>query len=577
MAANAYDAEIDGIYYNFSGDEAIVTYQKYQLYYPSYISDYTGAVVIPASVTHNGKTYTVIRINDHAFYGCGLTSITIPNSVTSIGDYAFYGCNCLTSITIPNSVTSIGDYTFYGCSGLTSITIPDSVTSIGSFAFYSCSNLTSIIIPEGVTSIGGFAFGYCISLTFITIPEGVTTIGGSAFHACSSLTSIAIPEGVTNIGDCAFDGCSSLTSICIPGGVTSIGGSAFRDCSSLTSICIPEGVISIGSSAFYGCSNLTSVRVEEGNAVYDSRNNCNAIIETVTNTLIVGCQNTIIPNNVTSIGFAAFYGCSGLTSVTIGNGVISIGNSAFRDCSGLTSITIPNSVTSIGSDAFNGCKLRNVLSKCTTPPSGSSAFSKQTYYHTTLYIPIGSWDAYAYDDSWYLFHNIRETATEEEQLSMQHAYTMMDAEAFTYSVYDPVNNRISTISSIGIDENNPNHSWQVIEEGGNRYLYNMGAKKFVETPANGTFTLTDTPTSINMGNGDKGIILGAQTAKQWALVSNEHMNVEDAIIDGIREHIDSNDSKDTWFTIDGLKLDKPQKGINIIRYADGTTRKVLVK
>ncbi len=241
--------------------------------------------------------------------------------------------------------------------------------------------------------------------------------------------------------------------------------------------------------------------------------------------------------------------------------VTSIGSTAFSNCSDLTTITIPNSVTNIYGGAFSGCKLRNVLIKRTTPPSGSSAFSNQTYYHTTLYIPTGSWDAYAYDDNWYLFHNIREVATEEEQLTIQQAYTMMDAEAFTYSVYDPVNDRISTISSIGIDENNPNHSWQIIEEGGNRYLYNMGAKKFVETASNGTFTLTDTPTSINMGNGDKRIILGAQTAKQWALVSNEHMNVEDAIIDGIRSLTPTlSKGEGEWFDLSGRKLgSKPAK------------------
>ena len=137
--------------------------------------------------------------------------------------------------------------------------------------------------------------------------------------------------------------------------VTSIGGSAFYGCSGLTSVTIPNSVTSIGDFAFYGCSGIESIIVENGNTVYDSRNNCNAIIETGSNTLITGCKNTIIPNNVSAIGDSAFDGCSGLTSVTIPESVTSIGRGAFEDCTGLTSVTIPNSVTSIGDYAFYGC------------------------------------------------------------------------------------------------------------------------------------------------------------------------------------------------------------------------------
>ena len=175
------------------------------------------------------------------------------------------------------------------------------------------------------------------------------------FSGCTGLTSVTIGNSVTSIGMSAFGYCTGLTSITIPNSVTSIGGYAFVSCSGLTSITIPNSVTSIGNKAFWGCSRLTSVIVESGNTTYDSRENCNAIIETASNTLLYGCKNTVIPNSVTSIGGSAFSGCSGLTSITIPNSVTSIGNNAFLNCSGLTSITIPNSVTSIDWNAFSGC------------------------------------------------------------------------------------------------------------------------------------------------------------------------------------------------------------------------------
>ena len=212
--------------------------------------------------------------------------------------------------------------------------------------------INKVVIKEGVTNIGDQAFQYCSGLTSVTIPNSVTNIGESAFYYCSGLTSITIPKSVTNIRYWTFQGCSGLTSITIPNSVTSIGEDAFK-----------------------GCSGLTSIIVEKGNTNYDSRDNCNAIIETKSNTLINGCKNTIIPNSVTGIGNNAFYNCSGLTSITIPNSVTSIGSYTFENCSGLTSITIPNSVTSIGWSAFEGC---SSLTSITIPNSvtsiGNSAF-----------------------------------------------------------------------------------------------------------------------------------------------------------------------------------------------------------
>ena len=228
-------------------------------------------------------------------------------------------------------LTSIGNSAFRGCSGLTSVTIPSSVTSIGNFAFSNCSGLTSVNIPPSVKSIGSSAFQDCSGLTSVSIPSSVSRIGYGTFWGCSGLTSVTIPSSVISIGESAFVRCSGLTSVSIPSSVESIGEGAFSSCSGMTSVIIPSSVTSIGENAFSNCWGLTSISVASHNDKYDSRNNCNAIIETETNAMIAGCKNTIIPNTVTSIG-SAFYGCSSLTSVNIPSSVTSIGNAAFYNC-----------------------------------------------------------------------------------------------------------------------------------------------------------------------------------------------------------------------------------------------------
>ncbi len=204
-----------------------------------------------------------------------------------------------------------------------------------------------------VTSIGSSAFSWCTGLTSLEIPSNVTSIGTNAFRQCTGLTSVEIPCSVTSIGSSAFFGCSGLNSIDLQNGVISIGDYAFTRCTGLTSIEIPSSVTNIDTCAFSGCTKLAVIIVESGNTAYDSRNNCNAIIETGSNTLIAGCKSTVIPNSVTSIGTGAF-ASSALSSIDIPSSVTSIGTGAFAS-SALTSIDIPSSVTNIGGSAFSGC------------------------------------------------------------------------------------------------------------------------------------------------------------------------------------------------------------------------------
>ena len=394
----AYDFKVGDLCYNITNDthapySVEVTYENGNAWEVDAYSNLPSSVLIPESVTYNENNYNVTGIGGFAFCNCTkLTSLTIPNSVTSMGEYAFAYCTGLTSITIPNSVTWIGGYAFKRTpwlenqSGLiyigsvlyayrgempenTSIVIKDGVTSIGQYAFDTATRLSSITIPNSVTRIGEGAFAGCRGLTSVTIGNSVTSIGERAFYGCAGLTSITIPNSVTSIEEGTFYDCSGLTSVTIPNSVTKIGGYAFSGCTGLTSVTIGNSVTSIGESVFYDCTGLTSIIVESSNTVYDSRNNCNAIIETATNTLIQGCKTTIIPNSVTSIRGWAFEGCTGLISVTIGNSVTRIGDGAFYNCTGLTSITIPNSVTSIGTNAFYGC---TNLTSITIPNSVTS-------------------------------------------------------------------------------------------------------------------------------------------------------------------------------------------------------------
>ena len=397
--ANAHDFKVGGIYYNKSGNNAIVTYRGSS--YNDYSDRYVGNVNIPSTVTYYGITYSVTSIDEYAFYQCnGLTNVTIPNSVTSIGSNAFYNCTGLTNVAIGNSVTTIGNSAFSGCTSLTSVTIPNSVTSIGSNAFFNCTGLTNVVIGNSVTTIGNSAFSGCTSLTSVTIPNSVTSIGNYAFYNCKGLMAQTIPNSVNEIGRSAFANCSSLTEL----NFDAINCADFVDTSSLpfdgtfiAYIHIGEEVKQIPANFVRGLTTLRTVSI--GNSV-----------ETIGNSAFLGCSSltsVAMGSSVTTIGNSAFWGCTGLTGINLKNTTVTtIYHNAFYDCRGLKVITLPSSVRTISSEAFYGCNgLRSIFCYALIPPVMESrdCFSNSVYIAATLYVPSDVLNTYKSTYYWNSF------------------------------------------------------------------------------------------------------------------------------------------------------------------------------
>lgn len=392
LTSQAYSFYYGGFYYNVNGTVATVTYAS-----TSYNS-YSGAVTIPSSFTRNGTTYHVYYIGENAFRDCtGLTSITIPSSISSIYGNAFSGCSALTKV----NITDVARW----CN-ITFNNYASNPLYYARHLYLDNVEITDLVIPSTVTAIKNYAFYYCQGLTSVTIPNSVRTIGDRAFCGCINLT-------------------GTLT---IPNSVTSIDSWAFYNCKGLSSVSIGNSVTTIGKNTFGYCSGLTSMVVSSGNTVYDSREGCNAIIETASNKLLYGCMNTVIPNTVTAIenraftnnsnltsitipnsvitvGDSAFYACSNMTNATIGNSVTTIGANVFRSCTSLASVTIGSAVTTIGDNTFNGCSaLATVTCLATTPPT----IQEYTFspYPDMLYVPMESVDAYNRALYWRSFGNI---------------------------------------------------------------------------------------------------------------------------------------------------------------------------
>jgi len=365
------------------------------------------------SVIWNAKNCADFASNNTPFYGLRsqITSFTFGNEVEHIPAYLCYGMSNLTSIEIPNSVTSIGGGAFSGCTGLTGeLVIPNSVTSIGSSAFRNCSGLTSVTIPNSVTRIEYDAFQGCSSLTSVTIPNSVTEIGSYAFYGCTGLTSVTIPNSVTSIGERAFYGCSGLTSVTIGNSVTSIGQYAFWGCSGLTSVTIPGCVTSIGAGAFWGCSGLTSMEapagffdVPEGSwPSYTKILNHVTVIggELTENALLFINRSyktlqTLDVSGVTNTEFAdeAFKGYYNLQQLVLPAGLQKVSYMMVAGCKNLQSIDIPASVEEIEQSAFEDCRSIQSITFGGAPAGAPGRFNAPATSASQLR-RIGNWAFY---------------------------------------------------------------------------------------------------------------------------------------------------------------------------------------
>ena len=430
MNASALDFEIDGLYYNVNEDGQTVTLSSVDYEYHSLYGD---SIIVPSTVSHEGVSYEVTGIGQGAFYDLFVTYVSIPATIETIDRFAFYWLKAVKDLELPARLRSIGEYAFYG------------------------SDLTHAVIPDGVTEIPEYAFGVCEELQSVQVGNGVIVIGPQAFGGCSKLTELTLGDSVREIQNSAFAGCD-IRQLSLPESLTTIETEAFFGNANLPSLRIGRAIESLEDNPFASCPALASIVVDPGNANYDSRGNCNAIIERATNKLITGCSSTVIPETVKSIGMYAFLG-SGLHSIVIPQSITAIEGSAFSRCAELTSVTftMPSYLTSVvyvfdncdnltclnivGQGACNGsnfsslmpmitrlnlgagitsikglmCDPTEIYSYSAEPPVCDESTFKS--YGAALHVPQQAASAYFLADYWKNFNNIAFDANERLTLS----------------------------------------------------------------------------------------------------------------------------------------------------------------
>ncbi len=601
--AMAYDFEYDGIVYSFVDDERTTCeVARYSVYSSTNSEYYTGEITVPSTVYYEDDELTVVGIGNRAFYYCtDLAHVTIPETVTYIDPWAFYHCTSLEEIVLPEGLLSINSSAFYDCTGLQQVTIPNKVTNIEQWAFSGCTGLTKVVIDDSaealqcstsqnnscfsntaieelyigrdcvssndyypvfsnlsslttvvvgdyVTTIEAKAFYECSGLTSVTLPNSVTAIDTYTFFSCSSLAEVTLGDSITTIGNAAFYSCSALESVTLPNTLETIGTEAFYRCSSLTELTIPASVTAIASEAFTGCTGITALTIEDSDEPLSLATGYRAqFIQSPLETLYIGrdytssnstynafggittLQEVTFSDYVTSIEYGAFksctalakvnfsnsietiddtafYGCTALTEVNLGSGLTTIGQSVFYNCTALERVTLPEGLTEIGRNAFVNCTALEEI----TIPEGITVVESGTFRACMALEKL----------------TLPETVTNIDEMAFYQCYAL--EKIYSFNPEPPV---CDSYAFYGVDK-------------------------------------TECTVYVPYGSYD-----AYATADTW----KDFFNIVEFDPAGISAVDTSSATIAGYYTLDGKALAAPQKGINVVRYTNGTTAKILCK
>lgn len=518
--------------------------------------------------------------------------------------YPYLGGYKTESLKLPESVEIIGDYAFSG-SRLSSINIPKGVKKIGKGAFWG-SSLISVNIPNGVEIIDQETFKDCSSLSLINMPNSVKTISSEAFRGCSSLSSIKIPHSVNFIGDDVFRECSSLpmengaryadvcltevwdgdTLFVVKAGTRFISSNAFTPSGGslnepgwvYSDIVLPGTVEYIGNNAFLGQFELKSINIPSslgtvGEDVFGKQNSRCLSLETINlSNLASWCRVDFGESNPLTWGAKLMMNGKPLEGdLNIPEGVDSIGSSAFYNQEGITSVSLPANVQKVGKSAFYGAQLKSVVSRQTNPEKYEDAFSETTYLHCPLYVPDGSYWNYVYKSGWGRFAHIKEYATEAQSVSENKVYMLSDARGYNYSVYDEDSGSLKTVEyAHKLDEDSKDNCWQVIKDGGRSYLYSLGAKRYAAVGEDKQLHLVSAPVDMDIAETKEGLSIDGKPC-MFVLTDVLPTAIEDIHATATNREVQS------IYSLEGQKEPSTRKGINIVRYNDGSSQKIMIK